>query len=314
MSNGSLPVSQQLPAGAWPVMVTPFGDDRTIDWAALDELTDWYLAVGAVGLFAVAQTSEMYALSSAERLALAARVVRRVDGRVPVVASGTFGGTITLQAESVRAMAETGVAAVVVITSQLVGAEEGDATLEARLFELLEQTEGALGLYECPAPYKRLIPPELLATLAASGRFVFLKDTTELPAAISRKLEAVDATPLRLYNAEMSSLLESLRAGAHGFCGNAMNSYPELIRWLCDSASSGGAEIERVQQLLTMVDAGISTPLYPASAKYFLAAARGLSISPVCRVTMAGLREHDRRQLDHLDRYVRGLDLPAPLL
>lgn len=303
----------ELPRGAWPVMVTPFNDDRTIDWAALDELTDWYLSAGAVGLFAVAQTSEMYALSPAERLSLAEAVVRRVDGRVPVIASGTFGGSIAAQAEGVEAMAGRGVAAVVVITSQLAGADEGDRILEERLSQLLEATESPLGLYECPLPYKRLVPADLLGRLASSGRFVFMKDTTERPSAIKEKVAAVSGTALHLYNAEMSSLLESLRSGAHGFCGNAMSYYPELIQWLCTHASAGAEQAERIQHLLTTVDAVVSSPLYPASAKHFLAAARGLKISPVCRVSGAGLREHDRRLLEHLDRHVRSLDLPVAL-
>lgn len=48
-----------IPSGLWPVMVTPFHEDRSIDWRGVDALTDWYLSAGAVGLFAVAQTIEM---------------------------------------------------------------------------------------------------------------------------------------------------------------------------------------------------------------------------------------------------------------
>ncbi|MFN8540870.1 MAG: hypothetical protein U0232_25745 [Thermomicrobiales bacterium] len=52
------------------------------------------------GLFAVAQSSEMFALDDAERLALAGRVVRRASGRVPVIASGTFGRDAAAQPSS----------------------------------------------------------------------------------------------------------------------------------------------------------------------------------------------------------------------
>ena len=217
-----------LPNGAWPVMVTPFQEDRSIDWAGVDALVEWYLAAGVVGLFAVAQTSDMYAMSPEERVALARRVVERVDGRVPVVASGTFGGTISQQIEAVRRMADTGVAAVVAISAQIAGAEEGDDVLRARLEQLLEEAEDvAFGLYECPLPYKRLVPTEMLGALATSGRFLFLKDTTERPHMIAEKVVAVHDTPLKVFNAEMSSLLETLRSaesaawaadGSHSAC------------------------------------------------------------------------------------------------
>ena len=74
--------------GIIPVMLTPFLDDGTIDYPGLDRLTEWYLANGADALFAVCQSSEMQFLSLAEKTAVATHVVKRVAGRVPVLASG----------------------------------------------------------------------------------------------------------------------------------------------------------------------------------------------------------------------------------
>ena len=42
-----------LPTGAWPVMLTPFNENRSIDWDALDAYTDWLIELGSAGLFAV---------------------------------------------------------------------------------------------------------------------------------------------------------------------------------------------------------------------------------------------------------------------
>ena len=82
-----------LPTGAWPVMLTPFNENRSIDWVALDAYTDWLIELGSAGLFAVALSSEMYDLSHDERLELSARVVARAAGRVPVVASSAASGS-----------------------------------------------------------------------------------------------------------------------------------------------------------------------------------------------------------------------------
>jgi 4-hydroxy-tetrahydrodipicolinate synthase len=122
-----------------------------------------------------------------------------------------------------------------------------------------------------------------------------------------------------VFNAEISSLLESLRMGAHGFSGNAGNYYPEVVQWLCRAAAAdaaddaGDGDPERVQHLLTVADAVVSSPLYPASAKVFLAEQRGVPISAVCRVTNAAPGEHDRRLLAHLHHLVAGADLPVTL-
>ncbi len=307
--------AERLPGGAWPVMVTPFLEDRSIDWTALDALIEWYLAAGVGGLFAVAQTSEMYALSAQERRALAERVVQRVAGRVPVVACGSFGRDFAEQLASVHEMATTGVAAVVAVTSQIAGLGESDAVLGDRLVALAEAARDvALGLYECPLPYKRLLSAELVAELARTGVFSFYKDTSEQPSAVGAKAAATENSPLGIYNAEMSSLLESLRLGARGFSGNAGNYYPELVQWLCDAGVAGDERAEEVQLGLSVADAVVSSPLYPASAKHFLARQRGLPILPVCRVTNVGLSAHDLRLLEHLHRHMQTIDLPVRLV
>ena len=279
-----------LPQGLWPVMLTPFCDDGEIDYGALDALTDWYLAAGAAGLFAVCLSSEMYALAPAERLALARHVVNRAQGRVPVIATGTFGGTLQAQADSVRRMADTGVQAVVVITSQFAGAAEPEAQLVERVSELAQLAEPvALGLYECPVPYKRVLSPEAYGQLARSGRFLFHKDTTCDAEAMRRKLAAGLGTPLQLYNANTPTALATLRSGAAGVSCIAANVYPELLVWLCRHWQQRPHEAEHLQRILALLDLVVSTK-YPQSAKRMLQL-RGLPIGMMCRlgsVTFSG--------------------------
>jgi 4-hydroxy-tetrahydrodipicolinate synthase len=180
-----------LPHGLWPVMLTAFHADGAIDWDGVDALTDWYLAQGAAGLFACCLSSEMYHLSDDERLTLVQRVVARVNGRAPVVATGTFGGPLAQQADFIKRMAETGVAAVVVMPNQLVSTEEDETQLQRQLEALMAQTGAIpLGFYESPSPYKRLLSAELIRWAAPSGRFRYLKDTTCDPALIRAKLAA----------------------------------------------------------------------------------------------------------------------------
>ena len=68
--------------------------------------------------------------------------------------------------------------AVVVLVNQIVGEGEGDEAWRQQMGKLLELTGSVpLGLYECPAPYHRLLSPELLKWAAGTGRFQFHKDT-----------------------------------------------------------------------------------------------------------------------------------------
>ncbi len=295
------------PRGVWPVMLTPFAGDRSIDWPGVDALVEMYLAAGVAGLFAVAQSAEMFQLTEDERVALAARVVKRVGGRVPVVAGGAFAPTPERQAAMVRRLGDTGVAAVVLLTNQLADDGEGDDVWRARAEALLAATEGIdLGLYECPAPYKRILPADTLGWAAATGRFVFHKDTCLVGDQIAAKIAAVRGTRLRFFNAEMASLLASLEAGGDGFAGIASNYYPEVTVWLCRHALDRPDEARRVHDLLTVGEQVVDFK-YPAAAKRFLRLSGRLEIGEACRVHAVGFSEHDDRGLRALDRLTAGL-------
>src|SRR5690606_33651232 len=92
-----------------PVMLTPFQDNGSVDYDGLSRLVEFYLESGVKGLFANCQSSEMYELDDQERLAVLKHVMKVTDGAVPVVATGTYGGTIEEEADSVKRMYDTGI-------------------------------------------------------------------------------------------------------------------------------------------------------------------------------------------------------------
>jgi 2-keto-3-deoxy-L-arabinonate dehydratase len=79
--------------GVFPIVVTPFHDDGSVDFASLDRLVDHLLAQGAHGLGLFGNASEGYTLMAAERTGMLKRIVTRVNGRVPLVVSSGHTGT-----------------------------------------------------------------------------------------------------------------------------------------------------------------------------------------------------------------------------
>lgn len=288
--------------GVWPVMLTPFASSGSIDWEGVDRLVDYYVDAGAAGLFSVALSSEMYELTPDERPALAEHVVKRAAGRVPVVASGTFGGSIGKQAAYVRRMADTGVAAVVVLSCQLAGQEESDAVWRANAERLMSLSgEVPLGLYECPVPYKRVLSAETMGWAAHTGRFLFHKDTCCQIGQIRDKIEAVRGTAFRFYNANAATLLDSLLAGGDGFSGIGANFFADLYVWLCRHHREQPELARRLQRFLTIAEMTICHK-YPASAKRFRAL-DGLAIGDRCRGSDSAFTEEDLLRLRHLHEY-----------
>ena len=132
--------------GVWPVMLTPFDDNRQIDWDSLKKLIDWYLAAGVDGLFANCQSSEMFFLAEDESLQLTRFVVEYVAGRVPVVASGHTACGLTQQIEQLGKMAETGVDSVIMISNRFAMAGESDAVMLANVKKITAALTDKVGL------------------------------------------------------------------------------------------------------------------------------------------------------------------------
>jgi len=80
-------------SGVYPIANTPFHPDGSVDYESQDRLVDYLLEQGAHGLGLFGNASEGYTLSSEERIGLMKRIAKRVDGRVPLVASSGHTGT-----------------------------------------------------------------------------------------------------------------------------------------------------------------------------------------------------------------------------
>ncbi len=287
----------QFPDGVWPAMITSLNSDKSIDWDGIDHLTDWYIESGVAGLFAVGQSSEMFAMDDDERLQLARRVVQRTNGRLPVVASGTFVRSIEKQAEFVKKMADTGVEVVVVLAGAMAQPEEDESIWQKNVEQLLSLTgEIPLALYECPQPYHRLIAPESVKWAAQTGRFHLLKETSRSIELVEAKIKAAEGTQLGIYNADATTLLKSLRLGGRGYCGIAANFFPQVVVQLCNTYKAD--EAEKIQALIGMADPTIHHK-YPVCAKYYRKHA-GSDILTLSRVNDAVLNDYEMRVLEYI--------------
>ena len=74
-----------LYSGIWPVAPTPFHDDGTLDFGGMKRVLDCLIDQGADGLCILANFSEQFLISDAERDSLARLSIEHVAGRVPVI-------------------------------------------------------------------------------------------------------------------------------------------------------------------------------------------------------------------------------------
>jgi len=285
-----------IPNGVYPTMVTPFTDGLRVDCGALPPLLRWYEARGCAGVFAICASSEIAHLSFEERLQILRALMRARAPGTAVLASGHVESRPAAFIREAQAFAAEGIDACVFITSLVAAKDEGEDVFLRRL-EAASKALGdtPLGLYECPGPYKRLLPPETIKRLPDIGHFVFLKDTSCDVAKIRDKLAAAGGTGLKIYNANTATLLESLRAGCAGFSGVMGNFHPQIYAKLCDCYGRNPALAERIQAFLDMADRA-RCGQYPAEAKYYMQL-EGVPMGVACRSRDASLftREHQVR-------------------
>jgi 4-hydroxy-tetrahydrodipicolinate synthase len=287
--------------GIWPVMLTPFNEDGSIDMSALDGLIDFYINYGVAGLFACCGSSEINKLTPNEMIQISKYVIKSVDGRASVVTGAILFSDIKAQINFAKEIAATGADAVIISTNQFNDKEETDEKFFNKLQFFTESLPDIpLGTYELPRPYHRIIPSSAFKWMVGSGRFVFHKDTSCDIENIKTKIDICRNTKVKLFNAHLGSLLDSFIAGGNGYCGTGTNYCPELYSWLWKNFKTNPQKARSLHQYLikfeNQVDSGGN---YPASAKAYLKL-RQVGIEPFCRVGVRKVVDSQIKQLSEV--------------
>lgn len=281
-----------------PVMLTPYRKDLSIDYDVLRQLTDFYGAAGAEGYFANCLSSEMYYLNNQERIAITQTVVKRAR-KSKVVATGSFGDSLSEQIDFCKKIADTGISGSILITSHFAKKQESDGIMLDNISQFINKTgKIPLGTYECPSPYKRLLTPESYQTLVRTNRFFYHKDTSENLEQIIQKIDISKSSKMEFYNAHSATAVASLQKGGNGLSPISGNFYPEILAWICKNADNPDKkeDLEWIQKEIAQTEPLISVK-YPLGAKYFLNK-RGLPIQIVTRYQNRELTKADTEQLD----------------
>ncbi len=207
--------------GIYSLMLTPFFEDRTIDYNTYEKYADWQVEQGVEHLFAVCGSSEMKELTLEERLKLAELTVKH-KGNTTVVATANIEPTKEENIEEIKKMEQTGVDGIVLTTK---GMGDDDDKLVAYIRELAETASIPVFLYEFPGFQPHLMSGKAYGELTKDGLIWGIKDTTCTMEGIRSKIDNKgDST---IIQANMPYLWDAYVAGARGVmatptsCGGA---------------------------------------------------------------------------------------------
>jgi 2-keto-3-deoxy-L-arabinonate dehydratase len=224
--------------GVFPVVPTTFHEDGSLDLESQKRCLDFMIDAGSNGLCILANFSEQFSLSDAERETLTRVALEHVAGRVPVIVTTTHYGTAVCAERSRRAQ-EQG-AAMVMVMPPYHGATF--RVPEAQIFEFYARLSDAINIpimvQDAPASGTVLSAPFLARMAKEIEHLAYFKIETAGAASKLRELIRLggDAIEGPWDGEEAITLLADLDAGATGaMTGGA---FPDGIRTIIARAAS----------------------------------------------------------------------------
>ncbi|MEX6505645.1 dihydrodipicolinate synthase family protein [Jiella sp. M17.18] len=242
--------------GVYPVVPTIFEENGAPDLAAQKRVLDFMIDAGSTGLCILANFSEQFLLSDAERDEQMRLTLEHVAGRVPVIVTTSHFSTDICIARS-KAAQEAGAAMVMVM------APYHGATLrvgEGQLFAFFRALSDAISIpimiQDAPMAGTPL-PPPLLARMASEIENVsYFKVETAGAASKLRELIALGGAAIEgpWDGEEAITLMADLDAGATGAMTGG--GYPDGIRQIIDPYFSGdrAAAMEAYRRWLPLIN------------------------------------------------------------
>ena len=229
--------------GIFPVIVTPFNADGSINETRYKQLVDDAIASGAQGVVAAGSTGEFYTLTIAERARLFKLTVDHVAGRVPVLA-----GVADLRVEDVLEACQSALAAGCaggMILPPIYAMPSAREILA--FFEYISRnTALPLMLYNSPRRAGVDITPALVEQLAALPTVVAIKDSSGAITQVSELVQRV-GDKLRVFVGYETMIVPARAVGAHGVIAMAHQIAGPLIRDYWDKALTGDKALEAMK-------------------------------------------------------------------
>lgn len=295
--------------GVYPILLTTFHDDGSLDLESQKRLIHHLLEEGAHGIGLFGNASEGYTLSSPERRDLLALVAREVNGRVPLVASSGHTGT-HVAVDLSRESEDLGADALMVLPPYYLKTDSDG--LVHYYGEISAAVKIPIMVQDAPALTNVAMPPALLARMAR-----------DVPAVQYVKVEAAPTSPkftavhreagdlLTLFGGLNGNFyLEELARGSRGLMpGSDMIGLFVRI-WDCWHSGAREEAWDVFTQMLPLIRFELQPGLGVSAMKHNLKAA-GIIKSSRVRHPTATLDREAVAELEFLRRRVERISSPA---
>ncbi|MHB1565539.1 MAG: 4-hydroxy-tetrahydrodipicolinate synthase [Acidiferrobacter sp.] len=255
--------------GSMVALVTPMRDDGAVDYAALDRLVDFHVENGSDAIIATGTTGEASTLDFDEHIAVIAACVRRVGGRIPVIA-GTGANATREAIELTQRAAGVGVDACLLVTPYY------NKPTQEGLFQHFQAVAGVtrvpIILYNVPARTSCDMLPETVVRLSKVEGIIGIKDATG-DLARGEMMRSQCPPEFALYAGDDATAVELGCRGAVGVISVTANVVPAAMRAVWDAMRVGDhATARRLDSGLAGLHKNLFVESNPIPVKWALAA------------------------------------------
>ena len=225
-------------SGIWPVAPTPFTETGAVDDDGMRRVIDCMIDQGCDGICILANFSEQFLISDAERAHLTRLCLEHVDGRIPVIVTISHFATDIAVARA-REAKELGAAIVMMMAPYHGALLKGNAQQTFEQFARVGEVGIPIMIQDAPLSGVEL-PVPLLARMATEIEMVKLFKIES--AGVATKMRALleaggDAIEGPFDGEEAITLLADLDAGATGSMTSGL--IPDLIRPVITAHAAG---------------------------------------------------------------------------
>ena len=253
--------------GSIVALVTPMFEDGSLDWESLDSLLDFHLDNGTNGIVAVGTTGESATLDPAEHCKVIEHVVKKIAGRIPVIA-GTGANSTTEAIELTKAAKDIGADACLLVAPYYNKPTQQGLYLHHK--KVAETVDIDQILYNVPGRTAVDMLNETVVRLSEIPNIVGIKDATgDIPR--GAKLIQQLAGKIPVYSGDDATAYKLMLAGAKGNISVTANILPKAMSELCALSISGKAdEAESLNQQLEQLNKFLFLEANPIPVKYAL--------------------------------------------
>jgi 4-hydroxy-tetrahydrodipicolinate synthase len=218
--------------GSFVALVTPFQDGK-VDVEKLEELVELHVEAGTNGLVPCGTTGESATLTHDEHELVIGTVVKRADGRIPVLA-GTGSNNTAEAIRLTRFARKVGADGALLITPYY--NKPTQRGLVAHFEAVAKESDIPIFLYNVPSRTGVNMLPE---TVIKCSRFPNIIGIKEASGNIDQSVEILRGCELTVLSGDDSLTLPLMAVGARGVVSVAANVAPTMLVDLVDLALAG---------------------------------------------------------------------------